>query len=267
MQSVALGTPKETDTSVVLENLRQIKSGQIETYYFEAKEDGETIGYAIVSLRGATHDGHPVYKYKNESSVKVRDEGHLTLVSNATMQPNFEPISVEIGGTAVTPQGVRHAPKLTISVDSVENKIKVHVPQALIAKGSENQIQEYDRPSGAFIYATDAIVHLIDFKKYQAFRLAEYVPQNGDVLELKFRAEPQPDGTTLVTTTRADGESDYKFWLDKDGKLDRWGEPPYDLLLQRSSKAVVDKLKAEFEKKLKAAEAASPKKNEEPGKK
>jgi len=247
--------PTEVDAATVLENLRKIKNGQIETYYFEAKQNDETIGYAVVSLQASKRDGRAIYKYKNESSVQIGEKSRLTLVSNATLRDDFEPISVEIGGMAATPKGVRTAPKLTLEVDSVENTITVVAPQPLVPKGEEPAPQVLPRPNGRFVYALDAIVHLIDFKKYKAFKLPEYIPQSGDVFDLAYKVEEQADGTMLVNTTRYDGQQDYKFWLDKNGKLDHWGEPPFDLLLYRSSKETVDKLKAEYEKELKAAKA------------
>ncbi len=246
------GEPKEHDARTVLENLRRIKNGQIETYYFEAKQNDETVGYAVVSLRASRHKGRPIYKYKNESSVKAGERSRLTLVSNATLTDTFEPISVEIGGKAVTPKGVRTAPKLTLEVDNVENTITVVVPQPLVPKGEEPAPQVLPRPDGRFIYALDAIVHLIDFNTYKAFKLPEYIPQTGDVYDLTYKVEAQADGTMLVNTIRYDGEQDYKFWFDKNGKLDRWGEPPFDLLLHRTSKSVIDKLKARYEQELKA---------------
>lgn len=249
--------PKEHDAVTVLQNLRKIKNGQIETYYFEAKQKDETIGYAVVSLRASRYKGRPIYKYKNESSVRIGEKSRLTLVSNATLTDTFEPKSIEIGGTAVTPKGVRAAPKLTIEVDNVANTITIVVPQPLVPKGHEPAPQTLPRPSGRFIYALDAIVHLIDFNKYKAFKLPEYIPQNGDVYDLAYKVEEQADGTMLVNTTRYDGAQDYKFWFGKDGKLDHWGEPPFDLLLHRTSKSVVDKLKAQYEQELKAITAPS----------
>jgi len=254
--AVVADEPTQHDAATVLDNLRKIKNGQIETYYFEARQKDETIGYAVVSLRASRLHGQAIYKYKNESSVKIGEKSRLTLVSNATLTDTFEPISVEIGGTAVTPKGVRSAPRLTIEVDNVENTISVVAPQPLVPKGEEPAPQVLPRPNGRFIYALDAIVHLIDFNKYKAFKLPEYIPQSGDVLELTYKVEEQPDGTMLVNTIRYDGEQDYKFWFDKDGKLERWGEPPFDLLLYRSSKETVDKLQAEYEKEQKAAPAA-----------
>ncbi len=246
------GEPKEHDATTVLENLRKIKNGQIETYYFEAKQKDETIGYAVVSLRASRAAGRPIYKYRNESTVQVGEKSRLVLVSKATLTDTFEPISVEIGGKAITPKGVRNAPPLTLEVDNVENTITLVTPQPLVPKGEEPAPQVLPRPQGDFVYALDAIVHLIDFKKYKSFKLPEYIPQTGDLFDLTYVVEEQADGTMLVNTIRFDGAQDYKFWFGKDGKLDRWGEPPFDLLLHRTSKSVVDKLKARYAEELKA---------------
>lgn len=255
--TVALAGPTESSTEDVLAYVRRIRPGQIETYYFEAKQADKTIGYAIVSLRGDHYQGEPVIRYKNESSVKVDEKSRLTLVSNAVLKYNFEPVKIEIGGTATTPAGIRRTPNLQISVNDQEKEIKIVAVPQLVSKSDGIQPQYAPMPNGHFVYALDGLIHVIDFSKFKLFKMPEYIPQDGSINMLTYTVEPQTDGTMLVNLTREDGQQDYKFWFDKEGRLDHWGEPPFELLLYRSTKDAVDKLKAGYEKELAVMQAAA----------
>jgi len=244
---VAAG-PTESATEDVLRGLRRVGYGQVETYYFEAKEGGETIGYAIVSLRGTEYQGERVIAYKNESSIKVDEKSRLTLVANAMLKYDFEPVRIEVGGTAATPAGIRRTPKLEIKVNDVDDEITVLAVPPLVSKSEGLKPKQVPKPTGPFVYALDALIHMIDFDEHEAFTIPEYIPQDGAINQLAYVVKKQDDGSIVVNTTREDGQQDYKFWLDKQGRLDRWGEPPFELLLHRSTKEAVTKLKARYEK-------------------
>jgi len=255
--TVALAGPTESSTDDVLAYVRRIQPGQIETYYFEAKQDGKTIGYAIVSLRGDHYQGEPVIRYKNESSVKVDEKSRLTLVSNAVLKYNFEPVKIVIGGTATTPSGIHRTPNLQIVVNDQEQEIKVVAVPPLVSKSEGIKPQYVPMPKGHFCYGLDGLIHVLDLKKFKLFKIPEYIPQDGSINMLTYTVEPQTDGTMLVNLTREDGQQDYKFWFDKEGRLDHWGEPPFELLLYRTTKDTVDKLKAGYEKDVAVMEAAA----------
>lgn len=243
--------PMQSSAGAVLRSLREIKRGTMETYYFLAKEKDKTIGYAVVSLRATQRDGEPVYKYRNETSVAMGEKSRLTLISNATLHRDFQPIDITIGGTAATPRGTRTAPKLQLTVDREANEMTVLSTPTLLAEGDKPKPQVSPIPAGQFVYGLDALVHVLDFQKHKNFKIPEFIPQTGATHDLSFAVKTSEDGTLLVDTTRYDGAQDYKFWFDKNGKLDRWGEPPFDLLLYRSTKDAVAKLKVQYAREFK----------------
>ncbi len=244
-------TPMQSSAGAVLRSLRTLKNGTMETYYFLAKEKDKTIGYAVVSLRATRRDGEPVYKYRNETSVAMGEKSRLTLISNATLQRDFQPIDITIGGTAATPRGTRTAPQLQLTVDREANEMTVLSTPTLLAEGDKPKPQVSPIPAGQFVYGLDALVHVLDFNKHKNFKIPEFIPQTGATHDLSFAVETSKDGTLLVDTTRYDGAQDYKFWFDKAGKLDHWGEPPFDLLLYRSTKDAVAKLKVQYAREFK----------------
>lgn len=236
----------QSSTASVLRSLRTLKLGTIETHYFLAKQKDETVGYAVVSLQAAQRGVSLVYKYKNETSVPMGEKSRVTLIANATLQTDFQPIDIKVGGTAATPAGTRIAPKLEVTIDRENNEITTIMPPPIMAAGEEITPQVTPRPDGQFVYGLDALMHVLDLTKHKNFKIPEFIPQTGAIHDLAFVVEGQVDGSMIVKTTRFDGADDYQFWFDTSGELDRWGEPPFDLLLHRATKEEVANLKVKY---------------------
>lgn len=210
---------KEPTTAQVIAAARENVKDKKVTLYFEAIMEGKPIGFGMSTLSPTGSGQTRSFQYRTEMVFNlegVRIEGSVS----ATLNLSFEPTEVEVRRDVTAPNGNRQS---TVERADILDK---EILLTREADGGARTQRNVSRPDAPFVLAIEFIVRQIDLKRFPAFALREFDPQEGNVIVQQFRAEVESGGIRRLVSREDDGSIGYLFEIDAKGELLSWAEPP-----------------------------------------
>ncbi len=223
-----------------LKQLKRLPAGRTLAYYFEImRGPDESVGYAAVSLTAFESYGKLTYRYTNEGIVRFPTGDQVANTIAARLQPNFEPIEVEMWRERIRPSGERSPGVWRARV----GKEKVTVSTG---EGERRATREVPRPDAPFIYAIEFLAGQLTLTQGERFLLREFDLNSGGARDLEMEVDVWEDGTATLFTNTPDGLTSYQFWFNQADEVIRWAEASMPVMFLRVSKARLDELKSRF---------------------
>ena len=212
-ESVQL-TPADT----VLKALKPLSTGFSETYFFEHSATGRKVGCSELSLTVREHEGKQVYEYRHLIENKFKANRSTTVVT-ARLTPQFHPLEIQIERRTAPASGVA---TITRELAVIEGREIVLTTAS--DRGTDSR--RVPLPKQAFAYGMALLMERIDFDKFKVFMMPELDPKTGKPFTYKISSELEPDGKRKIRATWGAPDKAYHFDLDKEGRLEGWGQVP-----------------------------------------
>ena len=141
----------------------------------------------------------------------------------------FSPTEVELRREVIAPNRQR---KLTVHRAEILDK------EVLLTRetdGGAPTQHSVSRPESPFVFAVEFLVPRVDLKRFPAFAIREFDPQEGNIIVQHFRVESESGGIRRLVSHEDDGSVGYTFEIDAKGELVSWTEPPLPVVSTRCS--------------------------------
>lgn len=230
-----------------VESLKPLAPGARHVSYFAIHHGPDKIvGYVEASIEASRGKTNRFYKYATETMVTTPGNIRVHMLVNGKLQPNFEPIELEINKKVYKPdqemqEGIQRA------------KIEAGKVMLEAESGAQQVSREARRPKAPFVYGIETLAERLNLRRFDKFALREFNMTNGAAGRLRFTVEPAEGGGTSLVVREPYGEVVYQFWYDSNGELLRWGEPSHPVLFVKTTKEQVAELRQYFRRQWNTA--------------
>ncbi len=211
-----------------------------EALYFDYMLFGNGIGYAVHTLTPRGDGGREGFEYRVEAVVQPPRAARVATTVIARLSASFEPVEIETVRDITAPDGTQQRSRTAAFITDDGLTIERQVNDGAILADTAAV------PERPYVAAIEFLVQRIDLRRFPKFELREFDPQNGDVILQRFRLKPLPDGDLELRSTRRDGSIDYRFTLDRSGRITAMKEAPLPLSAARTSREQSETLRRRF---------------------
>ncbi len=228
---------KEPTTAQVVEAVARRNVAQPTVLRFEAEMGGKTVGFSVASLIPSRKDRTGGNNYRSESTLLLPDGRRMYGEATARLNDTFEPTEVQFRREVTSPEGERQ---------STLDRAEVQDDAVLLTREVNTDppvTRSIPRAESPFVFGIEFFVQRVDLKRFPAFAVGEFNPQDGGIIVQHFKVESGSEKGRRLVSREDDGSVGYVFEFDAKGELVSWTEPPLHLVFKRCSRERTEELR------------------------
>ena len=219
----------------LLAEMKLLEDGATDTLYFEYSMSSKPVGVGELTLTAQKIDGRLIYQYRHEARIRGPSQRRSHNLIEARLTPYFQPLSIEMAETYVSPKTGTTRKKISVTVAETE------VVSTILKNGRTTQ-RRMSVPEDPFVFGAELLLEHLSLARRNRFSLLDFDPERCATTEVTFAVSKKDDGRLYVKATYGIPDQYNYFWLDPGHRLDGWGEFPPKLVVERVSRASYETL-------------------------